>query len=107
MGNTQLEEAQESENSNSITLMEDIDCSVASRSRSIKQDPNSQNYLALAGLLESLDGFMGLGDGKIIIITTNNPELLDEALTRPGRIDAKFEFPPHPVQAVTQQMFNH
>ncbi|KAK4204861.1 P-loop containing nucleoside triphosphate hydrolase protein [Triangularia verruculosa] len=93
--------------SHSIVLIEDIDCSVASRSRNIQRaPPTEQHQVTLSGLLESLDGFLGLGDGQIVIVTTNHPELLDEALTRPGRIDAKFEFP-NPGPNVIKEMFKH
>ena len=47
--------------------------------------------LTLAGLLEVLDGVMEM-DGRMIVITTNYPERLDAALTRPGRIDVKLKF---------------
>ena len=44
-------------------------------------------------MLEVLDGMMER-DGRMLIITTNYPEKLDEALIRPGRIDLKVKFGP-------------
>eukprot|EP00529_Nitzschia_sp_RCC80_P009460 CAMPEP_0113495692 /NCGR_PEP_ID=MMETSP0014_2-20120614/29739_1 /TAXON_ID=2857 /ORGANISM="Nitzschia sp." /LENGTH=771 /DNA_ID=CAMNT_0000389595 /DNA_START=60 /DNA_END=2375 /DNA_ORIENTATION=- /assembly_acc=CAM_ASM_000159 len=42
--------------------------------------------LSLAGLLNVLDGVVDT-PGRILIMTSNHPELLDPALIRPGRID--------------------
>lgn len=42
--------------------------------------------LNLTGLLNVLDGVVET-PGRIVILTTNHPEMLDPALTRPGRID--------------------
>lgn len=42
--------------------------------------------LDLTGLLNALDGVVET-PGRIVIMTTNHPEMLDSALTRPGRID--------------------
>ena len=47
--------------------------------------------LTLAEILEVLDGVMEM-DGRMLIMTTNYPERLDEALIRPGRIDMKVHF---------------
>jgi SpoVK/Ycf46/Vps4 family AAA+-type ATPase len=47
--------------------------------------------LSLAGILEVLDGVMEM-DGRMLVMTTNYPERLDEALIRPGRIDVKVNF---------------
>lgn len=47
--------------------------------------------LTLAGILEVLDGVMEM-DGRMLVMTTNYPERLDEALIRPGRIDVKIDF---------------
>jgi hypothetical protein len=44
--------------------------------------------LNLSGLLNVLDGVVDT-PGRIVIMTTNHPELLDPALIRPGRIDKK------------------
>ncbi|QBZ66684.1 hypothetical protein PoMZ_13668 [Pyricularia oryzae] len=43
---------------------------------------------SLSGLLNSLDG-VASPEGRIIIMTTNNIEKLDEALIRDGRVDKK------------------
>lgn len=48
---------------------------------SLPEDP-----LTLSGLLNILDGTLEI-PGRIIILTSNYPELLDRALIRPGRID--------------------
>mmetsp|Transcript_4142 Transcript_4142/g.8985 ORF Transcript_4142/g.8985 Transcript_4142/m.8985 type:complete len:639 (+) Transcript_4142:126-2042(+) len=45
--------------------------------------------LSLAGLLEVMDGILDT-EGRIVIMTTNHRERLDEALVRPGRIDKIF-----------------
>lgn len=45
----------------------------------------------LSCFLNVLDGIIEL-HGIMIIMTTNHPEKLDEALIRPGRIDYKYEF---------------
>jgi AAA+ superfamily predicted ATPase len=52
---------------------------------------NVDNKVTLSGLLNAIDGVFGC-DGRILIMTTNQPEVLDEALIRPGRIDAKYQF---------------
>ena len=47
--------------------------------------------LTMADVLETLDGVMEM-DGRMLVITTNYPEKLDAALTRPGRIDVQLNF---------------
>jgi SpoVK/Ycf46/Vps4 family AAA+-type ATPase len=47
-----------------------------------------KDQLNLAGILNVLDGVVDT-PGRIVIMTTNHPELLDPALIRPGRIDKK------------------
>jgi hypothetical protein len=49
--------------------------------------PN-KDQLTLSGLLNVLDGVVDT-PGRILIMTTNHPEMLDPALIRPGRIDKK------------------
>jgi len=44
--------------------------------------------LNLSGLLNVLDGVVDT-PGRILIMTTNHPEMLDPALIRPGRVDKK------------------
>jgi len=56
--------------------------------------PSSSAYalkkdkLNLSGLLNVLDGVVDTPE-RIIVMTTNHPEILDPALIRPGRIDQK------------------
>ncbi|KAK8033816.1 hypothetical protein PG991_003214 [Apiospora marii] len=42
----------------------------------------------LSGVLQALDG-VGSQEGRIVIMTTNRPEDLDDALIRPGRVDKR------------------
>jgi chaperone BCS1 len=46
------------------------------------------DQLNLTGILNVLDGVVDT-PGRIVIMTTNHPEMLDPALIRPGRIDKK------------------
>ena len=54
-------------------------------------ESNIDSKLTLSGLLNSLDGVFS-HEGRVLIMTTNHPEVLDEALIRPGRVDRKFRF---------------
>ena len=47
-----------------------------------------KDQLNLSGLLNVLDGVVDT-PGRILIMTTNHPEVLDPALIRPGRIDKR------------------
>jgi len=51
--------------------------------------------LTLAGLLNALDGLASGPSGRITVLTSNHPKLLDSALLRPGRVDvtAAFQHP--------------
>lgn len=50
-----------------------------------------QGGVTLSGLLNALDGVTA-PEGHVLIMTTNNPENLDPALRRPGRIDRDIQF---------------
>lgn len=47
--------------------------------------------LCLGDILQILDGTVEI-PGRLLIVTSNHPERLDRALTRPGRLDVKVKF---------------
>jgi ATP-dependent 26S proteasome regulatory subunit len=69
-----------------IVVIEDIDCIFSDR----KSHDTHKNHITLNGLLNCLDGFNNQ-EGLILILTTNFPDKLDEALLRSGRIDLEIE----------------
>ncbi len=69
---------------NSILVMEDVDC-LFGEDRTLKASVN------FSTILNTIDGFLAR-DGVILIMTTNYPEKLDSALIRAGRIDYKVKF---------------
>lgn len=75
----------------------DIDSKTTRKIRKLKKSINSakenniQSTLTLSGLLNAIDGVFTC-DGRVLIMTTNHPEVLDSALIRPGRIDSKYLF---------------
>jgi SpoVK/Ycf46/Vps4 family AAA+-type ATPase len=66
----------------SIVVIEDIDCIFNDR----KSMDMQKNHITMNGLLNCLDGFNN-HEGMILIMTTNFPDKLDDALVRSGRID--------------------
>jgi hypothetical protein len=69
--------------SGSILLLEDIDVYHATRERD-----DAVKGASMAGLLNALDG-VATPHGLITILTTNDIDVIDDALLRPGRIDVK------------------
>lgn len=86
-----------------VVLLEDIDTAGLKRTddpnsdlaRELKRhqhgDTSENKGISLSGLLNAIDG-VASHEGRVLIMTTNKPETLDEALIRPGRIDLRIEF---------------
>jgi chaperone BCS1 len=82
-----------------VVLLEDIDGAGATCSRDPGPEDSDSGMdtrsrkkgVTLSGLLNALDGVASQED-RVLIMTTNHPEKLDHALTRPGRVDLKVEF---------------
>ena len=77
-----------------IYVLEDIDCQsdlVRQRTETQVVGEDDVHKIDLSFLLNLLDGVLEM-PGRIVIMTSNFPDLLDTALVRPGRIDiiAKF-----------------
>ncbi|KAH0497923.1 hypothetical protein TgHK011_005205 [Trichoderma gracile] len=53
--------------------------------------PLALDGISLSGLLNAIDG-VASHEGRVLIMTTNKPEALDEALIRPGRVDVQVRF---------------
>lgn len=69
-----------------VVLLEDIDAVGTVNNSSRPKEP-----VSMSGLLNTLDG-VASQDGRVLIMTTNHVEKLDEALIRPGRIEGKPSF---------------
>ena len=77
--------------SNSIILLEDIDCYVGKRDVSINDDNNNTMNI-IGDMLNMLDGITSYTE-VIFIATTNYIDRIDDAITRSGRFDCKVELP--------------
>lgn len=75
---------------NSLILLEDIDAAFLSRDDLDATRSAYQGFgrVTLSGILNVLDG-VASAEERILFMTTNYPERLDSALTRPGRVDMK------------------
>jgi adenylate kinase family enzyme len=72
----------------SILLIEDIDAFFIDRK-------STDISVSFSAIINALDGLSAKGDGLIVFLTANNPDMLDGALIRPGRVDhiIKFDYP--------------
>eukprot|EP00794_Sanderia_malayensis_P004590 gene4590-5193_t len=74
----------------SIILLEDIDAAFSKRDEEFEKKMATTGYYAnhvtFSGLLNCLDGVVSTEE-RIVFMTTNYLERLDEALVRPGRVD--------------------
>ncbi|KAF2789889.1 P-loop containing nucleoside triphosphate hydrolase protein, partial [Melanomma pulvis-pyrius CBS 109.77] len=93
-----------------IVLLEDIDSAGIIRedmSGKSEQKAKKKKGVTLSGLLNVIDGTCGTS-GVILIMTSNNPESLDKALVRPGRIDKQVYFGPvsqHVAKSIFMRMY--
>ncbi|KAH9882323.1 hypothetical protein J1614_000559 [Plenodomus biglobosus] len=63
----------------------------------------SSTAISMSGLLNVIDGAASQ-EGRVLIMTTNYPESLDDALIRPGRVDLKIGFT-YATQEQAQDIF--
>jgi proteasome regulatory subunit len=75
----------------SIVFIDELD-SVAAKRLEMATSGDREVQRTLMQILAELDGFNPLGEVKIIG-ATNRPDILDEALLRPGRFDRIIEIP--------------
>ena len=68
-----------------VVLLEDVDAAFANRHQA-DADGYSGANVTFSGLLNALDG-VASAEERIVFLTTNHVEKLDEALIRPGRVD--------------------
>ncbi|OJJ44306.1 hypothetical protein ASPZODRAFT_135112 [Penicilliopsis zonata CBS 506.65] len=69
-----------------LVLLEDVDAAFANRRLQSDADGYRGANVTFSGLLNALDG-VASAEERIIFLTTNHVERLDEALVRPGRVD--------------------
>lgn len=69
-----------------------IGAEISKAFESVKKNSDKEKQgISLSGLLNSIDG-VASHEGRVLIMTTNHLEKLDDALIRPGRIDMKVPF---------------
>ena len=78
----------------SIVLIEDIDCALPrgadqQAGANMMARMTGRQPVTFSGLLNAIDG-VGAQEGRLLFMTTNHLDRLDEALIRPGRVDVKF-----------------
>ncbi len=83
--------AQARENAPGIVFIDEIDAVGRHRGAGLGGG-NDEREQTLNQLLVEMDGFNG-NEGVIVIAATNRPDVLDSALTRPGRFDRQVVVP--------------
>lgn len=92
-GDTGLQAAFNNAETGAVIVIEDIDSARISHQRDRGQDVAGKDVdpgkmVTLAGLLNAVDG-VGSRDNRVLVMTSNRADVLDEALIRPGRVDRR------------------
>ncbi|KIW21531.1 hypothetical protein PV08_02111 [Exophiala spinifera] len=92
-----------------IVLLEDVDCAgitrpisepaqeidecgtLTTREHSALRTGTARSPISLSCLLNAIDG-VSASEGRVLVLTTNYRERLDDALIRPGRVDYQVQF---------------
>jgi chaperone BCS1 len=53
---------------------------------------SKDSQLSLSAILNCLDGVTGVQDGRVVVMTSNQPERIPQVLMRPGRVDTHWRF---------------
>jgi len=94
MSNSEFLKAFERESGDGhIILMEDIDGIFFKRTNLLAAGTHTKQLLSFDVFINAIGGVKS-ASGAFVVLTTNHPEKLDEALTRSGRLDAKIEVGP-------------
>ena len=119
-GDSSLQDAFWSASKKSILLIEDIDAAQKKRPSNAKRKTKNRNpvpenaatpdapeaeeeRVTLSCLLNLIDGMMA-PEGQILVMTTNDIDLIDPALLRPGRADYTMEFKPLDNALIREQV---
>ncbi len=76
-----------------IVFIDEIDAVGRARGKSLVQGGNDERENTLNQLLVEMDGFSS-DKGVILMAATNRPDILDNALLRPGRFDRQISIDP-------------
>lgn len=81
------------------------DWKVSDLAKALKKESGNDDKkgISLSGLLNAIDG-VASHEGRVLIMTTNVPESLDEALIRPGRVDLQVGFT-HATREQARELF--
>ena len=85
------DESKEKQNTNHSDDSDSDDGTVKTKKSKKKKDKARKSSISLSGLLNAIDG-VAIQEGRLLVMTTNHPERLDEALVRPGRVDMRVKF---------------
>ena len=69
----------------SVILIEDVDAFFQQRAKA-----DAQVRVSYSGFINALDG-VAAHEGSVVFLTTNHPQLIDEAAIRSGRVDFRLE----------------
>lgn len=89
---------------NDIIVIEDVD-----RTQLCETETGRKPTISFSTVLNSLDGLLS-SSGRMIIFTANNPDLLDPAFLRPGRIDHKYHLgkcDTNQINKIHQYIYGH
>ncbi|KAF9956164.1 hypothetical protein BGZ70_010023 [Mortierella alpina] len=81
-----------------LLLIEDVDAAFVQR-----ESKDAATGITFSGLLNSVDG-VSAQEGRMLCMTTNHLDRLDEALIRPGRVDVRARFG-KATQSQAQELF--
>lgn len=107
-----LQRLRKSTRNSAIWVFEDIDCvgDFLNKREEDKEDNSTDKKIVnqkregLSDFLNTIDG-IGTPEGIMIIFTSNHPKNLDDALTRPGRMDRIWNIGPITDRNLIQQYF--
>src|SRR5215468_6566521 len=90
----------------SIIFIDELDAIGRSRSGGATAGGHDEQEQTLNQILTEMDGFTGT-EGVVVLAATNRPEILDQALLRPGRFDRRVTVSPPDLRGRRQILGVH